>query len=370
MKIGISALNSRETKIGRKELVQAIKNKGDSIIYLGLETSTSNYIHPDYKKYDVHFQPIPLERSNINPLKEISSITKLIKILKINKLDSLIVYGIRTFPTLVISSKLAGVKRIVCIVNGSGRLFRLKGWKGYLARTTSYPMLWLSFYLANKVLFQNSDDLEMIRKKGLLIKKNYEVINGSGVNLQVFEYTSLEATPVFLMIGRLTGDKGVNEFVQAAKIVKEEFPSAIFNLVGPMDDLDSSLNMEQLNEAVNKEIINLQSKIEDVKPEIRKCRVFVLPSYYEGTPRTVLEAMAMGRPIITTETVGCRETVIEGVNGFKVPVKDTEILALKMKWMILNPNEVEKMGQESRRIAEEKYDVYKVNEKILNAASY
>src|SRR5690606_32812314 len=136
----------------------------------------------------------------------------------------------------------------------------------------------------NKVLFQNSDDLEMIRKKGLLIKKNYEVINGSGVNLQVFEYTSLEATPVFLMIGRLTGDKGVNEFVQAAKIVKEEFPSAIFNLVGPMDDLDSSLNMEQLNEAVNKEIINLQSKIEDVKPEIRKCRVFVLPSYYEGTP--------------------------------------------------------------------------------------
>lgn len=363
MKIGISAIRTRNIKLNRFELIKTLQSFGYEVCYIG--QNSDDELHPDYRKYNVEFLSIPLGRSNTNPLKELKSIRETKKVLKENDIEALIVYGIRTFPTMVIAARLAGVKKILCIVNGSGRLFRLKGFKGFLIKFISYPMLWLAFLMADSILFQNPDDMNMIKRKGMLWKKNYGLINGSGVNLDEYKSNYLEDKPVFTMIGRLTGSKGVNEYIEAANIVKRIFPKAEFYLIGPMDNDDSSLKADKLKKSVDDGIITLIGEVEDVRPYINKSRVFVLPSYHEGTPRTVLEAMAMGRPIITTDAPGCRETVVDGVNGFLIPVRNSEALAEKMVWMIENHSEVEKMGRESRRICEEKFDVNKVNEVIL-----
>lgn len=248
-------------------------------------------------------------------------------------------------------------------------MFQLNGMKGLLVKFISYPMLWLSFLLSNEILFQNPDDLNMIRRKGLLWRNNYDSINGSGVNLNEFEFVELGKKPVFTMISRLTGSKGVNEYIKAARIVKQMYPEAIFNLIGPIDD-NADINQKKLQQAHIEGTVKLIGKVEDVRPFLKETMVFVLPSYYpEGIPRSILEAMAMGRPIITTNSTGCKETVIDGENGFLVPPRDVNSLVDKMVWMIENSDKVERMGKRSREICVNKFDVYKINEKMLKKIS-
>lgn len=368
MNIAISSIRTKNHRIDRYELVTAIQKLGYNVKYIGRQSEAK--LHSDYHKYNVEFLSIPMSRDNLNPFKELKTVLSVLKILKKNKIDHIIVYGIRTFPTIVLAARLAGVKKILCIVNGSGRLFQIKGFRGMFAKSVSYPMLWLSFLLSSFILFQNPDDQNMIKRKGLLWRKNFSVVNGSGVNLADFKQEELENNPVFLMVSRITGSKGVNEFVNAAIKVKALYPEAMFQLIGPMDNQDSSLDMSNLSKAVDEKIISLIGKVEDVRPYIKRSRIFVLPSYYpEGIPRSILEAMAMGRPVITTDVPGCRETVINGKNGFKIPPKDSKALSEKMIWMVENMDHIEKMGQYSRTISEEKFDINKVNKKILESLS-
>lgn len=364
MNVAISAIRTKNIRINRHELVSSIQDLGHNVFYVGQESN--DRIHPDYDKHNVKFLSIPLGRTNTNPFREVKSVIKTNRVLKKNNIDALIVYGIRTFPTMVLAAKLAGVKKVLCIVNGSGRLFQMTGIKGLLVKFISYPMLWLAFLLSNNILFQNSDDLKMVRKKGLLWKNNYGLINGSGVNLDEFHFEELESKPVFSMISRITGSKGVNEYLQAAYQVKRLYPNAIFYLIGPLDDNDCSINMNELKKAEKDKKIILKGQVEDVRPFLKKSRVFVLPSYYpEGIPRSILEAMAMGRPIITTESPGCRETVVHGENGFIVPVKDVNALVDKMIWIIENAEKVKEMGIQSRLMCKKKFDVNKINKKMI-----
>ena len=176
---------------------------------------------------------------------------------------------------------------------------------------------------------------------------------------------STESAPRFLLIGRLLGDKGVREYVQAAEQVKQRYPQAQFDLVGWIDANPNTITQPELDRWVAAGTINFLGRLSDVRPAIANSSVYVLPSYREGTPRTVLEAMAMGRAVITTDAPGCRETVVDGDNGFLVPVKDADALAQAMLRFIEQPELIIQMGQRSREIAEEKYDVHKVNAQML-----
>ena len=186
----------------------------------------------------------------------------------------------------------------------------------------------------------------------------------------------------FLMIGRLLGDKGVREYVRTARIIKKRTPEASFALAGPLDPNPASVTQAELNQWINEGVIDYLGVLDDVRPAFENCSVYVLPSYREGTPRTVLEAMSMGRPVITTNAPGCRETIkmlpgqsldknsgemIQGDNGFLVPVKNVEKLVQAMEQFIVHPELIYQMGKRSRKIAEEKYDVHKVNEVIMRA---
>jgi glycosyltransferase involved in cell wall biosynthesis len=267
-----------------------------------------------------------------------------------------------------IAARLAGVKRCVCVVNGAGTLFMSNDPKVKLLRFIAFPMLKFAFRCSDVVIFQNQDDLDMMIKLRLLAKKKAHITNGSGVNLENYSVASLNPDNEFLLITRVTGAKGIHEFIDAASIVKEKYPYAGFHLVGPKDDLDGSIDWDKVNTAISQDIITYHGATDDVPFFIRKSRVFVFPSYYrEGVPRAVLEAMSMGRPIITTNSPGCKETVEDGVNGFLIEPKNSKMLAEKICWMIENPEAVDKMGIESRKLAEKKFDINQVNQKVLSA---
>jgi glycosyltransferase involved in cell wall biosynthesis len=234
------------------------------------------------------------------------------------------------------------------------------------------------------VFFQNPEDKALFIQKKWIRSSQAVLVNGSGVDLDHFSETELPEQPVFLMICRLLDDKGVREYVSAAENVKKRFSHIRFFLGGDLDPNPNSIQESELLQWQKAGTVEYLGYLEDVRPAIQNCSCYVLPSYYkEGIPRTVLEAMSMGRPVITTDTPGCRETValtpeglsqkergervMNGENGFLVRVRDADALVNAMLFFVEKPGLAESMSKRSRKIAEEKFDVHKVNTVILNA---
>ncbi len=325
-------------------------------------------INEYYSKDTAIFFPISASRSNTNPLGEIKSIISVAYQIRMNGIDSAIIYGVKNHAAMGIGAKIGGAKRILCVVNGSGNLFRIRGTKGKLLRFIAFPMLRIAYKISSDICFQNQDDLYLFRKKGLINRKNKVFITGgSGVNLNLFPSTHMPQENRFLFLSRITETKGLKEFCEAARIVKSKYKDAVFDIVGPLDSTIESGNIKTvLEKAVNDKIVNYYGPTTQVPVWLQKCRYFVYPSYYpEGIPRCVLQALSTGRPIITCNTPGCKETVIEGKNGVLVNARDIKGLAEKMVWMIEHPSEVERMGKASREIAEVRFDVYKINNCLL-----
>jgi len=259
--------------------------------------------------------------------------------------------------------------RFIPLVTGLGYAF-LGGRspKRLAIRLAAILMYRRAFRLAQSALFQNDDDRrDFARLRIIPPGLPTSVINGSGVDLKHFSPRPLPDEPSFLMIGRFLKDKGVREYAAAAARLKVEFPNAKFRLAGWRDQSPDAISEDELNR-ISEMGVEMLGKLEDVRPAIASCRVYVLPSYREGTPRSVLEAMAMGRAVVTTNAPGCRETVIEGKNGFLVPPADSQALYLAMRQLLEVPFLAEKMGRISRQLAEEKFDVALVNRAIIDHA--
>jgi glycosyltransferase involved in cell wall biosynthesis len=220
---------------------------------------------------------------------------------------------------------------------------------------------------SNKIIFQNKDDQSLFLKLKIIKKKKISnVVNGSGVDLSLYPLTNLPSKPIFLMIARLLVEKGVREFVEAAKIVRLRFPNAKFQLVGGLDQNPLSISSKELHLWINQGNIEYLGELKSVQSILQSSKFFVLPSYREGTPRSILEALSTGRPIITTDTPGCRETVIHEKNGLLVPVRNATALA-KAMIKLLNEKEenLKKMAKESYLIAKNKFEIDKVNKNML-----
>jgi glycosyltransferase involved in cell wall biosynthesis len=189
---------------------------------------------------------------------------------------------------------------------------------------------------------------------------------GSGVDLTRFSPAPLPSgVPVFLLVARLLGDKGIREFVAAARYLRGRYPIARCALLGPFDENPTAISRDELDEWVREDVVEYWGQTDDVRPFLAACTVFVMPSYREGMPRSVLEAMAMGRPIISTDVPGCRDTVEPGLNGWLVPARDATALANAMVHCIENLDLLVSMGLESRRLAEKNFDVHAINAIIL-----
>jgi glycosyltransferase involved in cell wall biosynthesis len=221
---------------------------------------------------------------------------------------------------------------------------------------------------SKKIIFQNKDDQGLFFKLKIIRQKNLsDVVNGSGVDLNAYPLSSLPSKPVFLMISRLLIDKGVREYVEAAKIVRSRFSGVTFQLVGYLDKNPSGISANELQSWINKGDIEYLGEVKSVQSVLKLCKYYVLPSYREGTPRSTLEALSTGRPIITTDVPGCRETVIHEKNGLLVPVKDSVALANAMIRLLNETDKnIERMAKESFLIARNKYEINKVNQSMLN----
>lgn len=313
---------------------------------------------------------VALNRTGLNPLSDAKFLMQLFTIIRKIKPDYSIAYTIKPVIYGSLAAKLAGVKQSFSLITGLGYAFtgEAKGKRKLIQRLLH--LLYRTALTTNQVVFfQNNDDKALFQRLKLVSRNNKEpvVVNGSGIDVNAFTPAALPEQCDFLLIARLLGDKGVREYAQAAKRLKLSHPTVTCRLVGWIDDNPDAIKQQELDEWVNGGYIDYIGRLSNVQPAIAACAVYVLPSYREGTPRSVLEAMAMGRPIITTDAPGCRETVVNDENGYLVPVQDSESLYQKMVQLTESPELVIQMGQASRKMAEHKFDVHKVNYAMLSA---
>lgn len=323
--------------------------------------------HLESRSLSVH--NISLRRTGVNPLVDLYSLWALWCLMIRIRPDFVLGYTVKPVIYGTLAAWLAGVPRRFALITGLGYSFTAGSVGGFRSKVKLAVILLFRLALrrVNKTFFQNLDDQNLFFQMGLLPPGALSVVvNGSGVDLSEFSVAPLPSGPThFLMISRLLGDKGVREFAQAAQCIRVSNPHVIFSLVGWIDDNPDAISQAELDEWVTSGTLDYLGRLQDVRPAIAQCGVFVLPSYREGLPRTVLEAMAMGRAIITTDAPGCRETVLDGDNGFVVPVRAVDALVAAMEKFINDPHLSSRMGKRSRALAEEKFDVHKVNDVML-----
>lgn len=353
----------------RKPLIQALVSQGLEVHAVAPELLTDKKVVAELSAIGVTCHDAPLSRTGMNPLSDLKALFALRRLMKTIQPDYFLGYTIKPVIYGNLAAWLAGVPHRFALITGLGYTFI--GGQGVARKLVSklaHTLYKAALAKTQKVFFQNPDDEALFRQLGLLPRSTPSlVVNGSGVDVSQFAVVPFveQSVPHFLLIARLLGDKGIREYVQAAKLVKQQYPEAQFDLVGGLDTNPTSISQAELDQWIAAGTINFLGRLSDVRPAIAECSVYVLPSYREGTPRTVLEAMAMGRAVITTDAPGCRETVVDGDNGFLVPVKDADALAQAMLRFIEQPELIAQMGQRSRSIAEEKYDVHKVNAQML-----
>ena len=307
--------------------------------------------------YCVSTHTTELDKASANIFSDFRYLVKLIKIIRKIKPDIVLCYTMKP----VIYGSLAGwINRVpsrYSIITGLGFLFNdtvsvAKRGLQFIGK------LLLSFSIRKnkRIFFQNNDDLILFKEKRILGKNQSTcVVNGSGVDLELYSKVPQPSEPSFLLIARMIKSKGIQEYVDAIREVKKSHPFVKFSLVGGVEKNIDAIDIAEINLWVLEGLIEYKGRLSDVRPEISKCSVYVLPSYREGTPRSVLEAMAMGRAIITTDVPGCRETVLDGVTGLLIPPKDPLTLATAMKKLIQDEGLRREMGDRSREYAERKY---------------
>lgn len=345
----------------RGELIKSWLEKG----YRVTAVAPGREAEGTLKSLGVAYYTVPLSRTGMNPLHDFMVWIKMIWLLKRERADYLFLYTVKP----VIYGSLAAVPwrrvKVFSMITGLGYVFSATG-VGKLQKLVIF-LYRLALRRNEKVFFQNPDDEELFKEKKLVLDNQVARVNGSGVNLTYFQPESLpEGAIQFLLIARLLAEKGIREYVQAARILRARYSEPQYALVGwAFENNPAAIGPDEIERWRKEGVVEIFDETEDVRPFIAGSSVYVLPSYREGTPRTVLEAMAMGRPVVTTDTPGCRETVKEGFNGFLVPVKDPGALAEAMEKFILEPGLVASMGKASRSMAVEKYDVHKVN-RVIN----
>ncbi len=310
-----------------------------------------------------------MSRSGVNPLREISLILELRHLLRRHRPEICFAYFLKPVIYGTIAAWLAGVPRRFALIAGLGYAFStdtnphnrrrlVKATIAQLIRFTSARMA--------RLFFQNFDDRREAITLGMVSPEKGLVVGATGVDLEEWSVAPLPTGHVtFILVARLLRDKGIGEYAAATRILRADHPGARFLLLGGLDENPSAINRAEVEAWVAEGLIEWPGHVA-VRPWLAKASVFVLPSYYrEGVPRSTQEAMALGRPVITTDSPGCRETVIEGHNGFLVPPRDAEALATAMQRFLNNPTLIARMGRRSREMAEDRYDVHKVNAVLL-----
>ena len=300
------------------------------------------------------------ERTGTNIFGDLKASIHLYALLKVIKPDCMLSFFVKPVIYGTVCGFFAKIDHRVAMIEGLGYLFSQDdvhfSFGKWLKRTLVSKMYKLSLMLAKRVIFLNQDDINEFNDRGILKASNATLLGGIGVDLEEWINNGPVINPVtFTLTARLLREKGVVDFASAARRVKSLHPDTRFILLGGLDPNPSSLTFDEVNSWVEEGIIEWPGHVSVIE-WLAASTVFVLPSYYrEGVPRSSQEALAMGLPIITTDSVGCRETVVDGINGYLIPIKNIEALVDKMLIFINNPELIPKMGRHSRQLAELKF---------------
>jgi len=346
----------------RMDMMRYFKELGNDVAAAG--PGSRNEWEGKLSENGIEYHEIVVDRNGLNPVNDLKTLLSLNRLIRQVRPDKIFVYQAKTVAYGCMAAKYNGITEIYPMLGGLGSVFRGKGIKNMPVKAVMKMLYKSAFQRSHKVFLQNTDDRSEIIKAGLISADKVVMVNGSGVNLERFEVTALPDRPAFLFIGRLVRDKGIVEYLEAGRRIKKKYPQVRILLVGPFDSNPSALKPGELDVFIKENTVEYFGERTDVRPFIAQSSVFVLPSYYEGTPKTILESMAMGRAIITTDVPGCRETVTDGDNGYLVPMKNIDELFDCMERLIKHPEMIAEMGKRSRAIAERKYDVREVNRVI------
>lgn len=368
-KIAIISNSAFSTVNFRKRLIEDLTANGWTVYVLAPDFNNK------YRNILEAAGAIPVDirmvRTGMNPAGDLRSLYSLATTLKRISPDATFSYGIKPVIYGLIASRIASVSNRYAMIAGLGLLYvdqeplsRRRKFLKWMANL----MYTFSLRYAEKVFFQNFEDIDLFVGKNMIPGNKAVKLNGTGVDIDEFKPAMAErGTVTFILVSRLIKEKGIYDYVEAANRIKKNQPGVAFILLGDRDENPNSVELSDLKKWVAEGVIEWPGHVDDVRPWLRKSSVFVLPTYYrEGIPKSILEAMAMGLPVITTDIPGCREAVIDGVNGILIPPKDIESLTKAMTCFITEPEQVQMMGAKSRLRAKEFFDVTEVNKKIID----
>ncbi|MBQ4585927.1 MAG: glycosyltransferase family 4 protein [Clostridia bacterium] len=359
MRIFFACSKSTTVVTFRRKLIEKLLSLGHKVCVSVFD----NECEEEIRAMGVEYYCLNDANRGLNPFKLLTLKGRYAKLIKRVNPDIVLTFMLKPNVYGVQGAKNAGVENIYSMVEGAGDVFINNGLKWKLIRKYVCHGYKKAFKHSKRVFFLNNDDKKDFVKRGLVKEEQTEVISGGiGVDVEHFSSQPVTSNNTFLVIARLLKTKGIFEYCEAARLVKEKYKEATFNLVGP----EGTVKAEDIKEYIDSGAINYLGPTTDVRPFIRDCGVYVLPSYREGFSVSIMEAQSVGRPIITCDTNGTRDSVVEGYNGFLVPVKNAQALADKMIYFLENPDKVEEMGNNARKYADEKFDHRKINEHICN----
>lgn len=367
-KIAVITAATNSIERFRIDMIDEFVRRGCDVLVLGDEPEAAWKSYFD--EHGVRYRSYPVSRNGMNPVRDLGTLQALTAILREEHPDKVFTYQAKPNIYGGIAAHRTGAELYV-MMGGLGSVFRPSTAKDRIIRNVVSAEYRTSLKNARAVFFQNNEDAETFKRLGIARQDQVVMVHGSGVNLDKFPSEPIpDKTSFLFVVGRLVRGKGVLDYLDAARIVKNEHPEAEFVLVGPYDTNPTALGPADIEPYVEDGTIRYEGerRPDEIHEYMNACSCFVLPSYYgEGTPKSALEAMATGRSIIVADAVGCREVVCDGKNGFLVPPKAPSSIAQAMMRLVEDTELVERMGKASRRMAEEVFDVRCVNETICEA---
>lgn len=348
----------------RKEIAIAAKKDGFNVTVITKDTGKINEI----RNLGLNVINLPMSRSGMNIKEELITLKFLHSLYSKEKPDIVHHVGLKVILWGTLAAKIANIKGVVNAVSGLGIFFSEDN-KSLLSKLIP-RILRFSHRIDNiKVIFQNKEDEGLFIKHKIITHKQAVLIKGSGVDLTKFDYTEEpKKSPIKVVLtARMIEEKGVFILIEAAEKLKAQFhKDVIFLLCGGLDDNPKALKKEDIDSRCDGEYIKWLGYRKDVNQILKDSHIIVLPSYYkEGLPKSLIEGTAIGRPIITTDSIGCRETVVDGFNGYLIPIKNSEILADKLRTLFLDSQLRKQMGVNSRKMAEKYFDLNNVISKHI-----
>lgn len=347
----------------RGKLISHFVKAGHEVIVMTAPATPE--IVKDVEALGASFRSYSVERNGLNPLADLKTLLAIRSALKEISPDHVLAYTIKPIIWGGIAARLVGFKRFHAMITGLGYAFEKGAFVRNVINFIVKHLYKYSLKSAKNVIFQNQDNRKLFVNSHIVDVTKCHRVFGSGVDIEDYQQKPLPASvPTFLLIARLLGDKGIREFAAAAKLVKQKYPNTKFQLLGPYDSSPDKISQAEVMKWQTERQVDYLGETDDVKPYIEACHIYCLPSYHEGLPRTVLEAMSTGRPILTTNTSGCRDTVDDGYNGWLVATRNTEELASRMIWFIEHKEQWQQMANNSRTLVESKFNVNQVNQAI------